>query len=73
MNRVLNFLLNFAVCFGRNASARLPIWLITCDIFTITKSVVFFRKVTNNQRISQILLVNNMLYKSCKEQRILED
>ena len=43
MNRVLNFLLNFAACFG-----------------TITKRVVFFRKVTNNQRVSQILLANNM-------------
>ena len=60
MNRVLNFLLNFAACFGRNASARLPIWLIMSDIFAITKRVVFFRKVTNNQCVSQILLVNNM-------------
>ena len=60
MNRVLNFLLNFAACFDRNASARLLIWLIMSDIFTITKRVVFFRKVTNNQRVSQILLVNNM-------------
>ncbi len=33
------------------------------DIFTITKRVVFFRKVTNNQRVSQILLVNNVQYK----------
>ena len=60
MNRVLKLLLNFAACFDRNASARLPIWLIMSDIFTNTKGVIFFRKFTNNQEISQILLVNNM-------------
>ena len=60
MNRFLKFLLNFAACFDRNASARPPIWLIMADIFAITKRVVFFRKVTNNQTISQFLLVNNM-------------
>ena len=59
MNRVLKLLLNFAACFDRNASARLPIWLIVSDIFTTTKRVVFFRKATNNQAISQILSVNN--------------
>ena len=60
MNRVLKLLRIFVACFDRNASARPPIWLIMSDIFILTKRVVFFRKVTNNQRISQILLVNNM-------------
>ena len=60
MNRVLKLLRNFAACFDRNASARPPIWLIMSDIFTITINVEINRKVTNNQRISQIILVNNM-------------
>ena len=60
MNRVLKLLLNFAACFDRNASARLPIWLIMSVIFNITIDVEINRKITNNLAISQILLVNNM-------------
>lgn len=60
MKKLLKLLRIFVGYLDSKLTVRSPIWLIMSDIFNYYFGAGTLCKVTNNQRISQFLSVNNM-------------